>query len=286
MGIDTLIAWCHATFNPWWGCRKCSSGCVNCYADALARRWSDCFGDSPRRFFRDAHWNEPRRWDKAVARGDTRRRVFCGSMCDVLEDAPGLDEQRERLWDLIRETPHLDWLLLTKRAHRLGIIPRDVAEMCWLGVTVEDQRAADQRVLWLLDSPARVRFLSCEPLLGWVDLGRWLGVCGISDLGGKTAPTGIDWVIAGGESGPGARPCDLAWLRSVVGQCRTAGVPVYVKQLGAWPSEQIAVVDERGGTTHGRRRLPLTGPGRDMAEWPEDLRVREMPVRRDEEATR
>jgi protein gp37 len=131
----------------------------------------------------------------------------------------------------------------------------------WLGTSVEDQRAADERIPHLLQTPAAVRFLSVEPLLGPVDL---------------DAP-GYDWVIVGGESGPGARPCDVAWIRSIVEQCKAAGVPAFVKQMGA------RLIEADGCGMHrlpdGRYRIPLRDPkGGDPAEWPEDLRVRQFPA--------
>lgn len=156
----------------------------------------------------------------------------------------------------------------------------------WLGTSVENQEQADKRIPHLLRCPAAVRFLSCEPLLGAVDLGQYLPrTCcmgerdyldmdgeymgsGPCDCHGQPLP-GVDWVIAGGESGPGARPCDVAWIRSIVSQCRDAGVAVFVKQLGRRPvipaNEPWTCLDRKGG---------------DPAEWPEDLRVREMPEAR------
>lgn len=172
----------------------------------------------------------------------------------------------------------------------------------WLGVSVEDQRRADERIPHLLNVPAAVRFLSCEPLLGPVvlhlerinDLGRW-------DSTGRPLPLSrIDWVIVGGESGPGARPFDVAWARSLVHQCREASVPVFVKQMGAdvrdrndagfepgdggwWlddPGAQVEHLDEGYQGAPVRVRL-RDRKGGDPAEWPEDLRVREFPTARE-----
>jgi hypothetical protein len=153
----------------------------------------------------------------------------------------------------------------------------------WLGVSCEDQATADERIPVLLDTPAAVRFVSAEPLLGPVDLSHWLNIPApevfeddplaahlmaeaIRD-GQGDCRRGIDWVIVGGESGPGARPFDLAWARALVGQCRDAGVACFVKQLGAQPQTRFDVLhldDRKGG---------------DPAEWPEDLRVRQFPTR-------
>lgn len=131
----------------------------------------------------------------------------------------------------------------------------------WLGTSVEDQAAADTRIPQLLMCPAAVRFLSVEPLLGPVDL----DFCGCPRIHAGGHLSGLDWVIVGGESGPGARPCDVEWVRSIVRQCKAAGVPVFVKQLGAKPSD-------------GNEGIKLRSrKGSDPSEWPEDLRVREWP---------
>lgn len=152
----------------------------------------------------------------------------------------------------------------------------------WLGTSVEDQKAADVRVPALLGCPAAVRFLSCEPLLGAVDL------TGI-DLGDGSPPTafrfdrrgnalGVGWIIVGGESGPVARPCDLAWFESIIGQCRSADVPVFVKQLGRYPLD-FKALDWPGGTMFDRGGRPDVADkkGGTPAQWPQVLRVRQMP---------
>jgi protein gp37 len=274
MSEHSKIAWTHHTFNPWWGCTKVSAGCANCYAEAMAaRRWVRWGDGEPRRFFDDQHWREPLRWNRRAERAGQRARVFCGSMCDVFErDGHGhidddLHGARMRLYDVIEETPWLDWLLLTKR-------PENFAQMLpwvkppanvWLGVTAEDQERADERIPLLLETPAAVRFVSCEPLLGPVDLGAVrlrdgdaLGP-GLFD---RATGTHLDWVIVGGESGPRARPCCAKWIRDIIGQCRAAGTSCFVKQLGAITDAAIGIRDRAAA---------------DPAEWPEDLRVREMP---------
>ena len=238
MGKDSRIEWTHHTFNPWWGCIKVSSACDHCYAETWAKRLGeDLWGPhAPRRFFSDAHWKEPLKWDRDAAKDNVRRRVFCASMADVFENRPDLVSERLRLLDLIARTPNLDWLLLTKRIHLVRKqlpkgyeFPRNV----WLGTTVEDQESARKRIEHLLafKSPA-VRFLSCEPLLGPVDLSEFL-------VRGESG-TRIDWVIAGGESGPGSRPMDPAWPAALQKQCSRARVPFHFKQWGHWaPLEQV-----------------------------------------------
>lgn len=171
MGKATSIEWTDHTFNPWWGCTKVSPGCDHCYAEAWARRvgvavWGH---KEPRRFFSDAHWQQPRAWDAVAGDKKVRQRVFCASMADVFEERRDLDPTRERLWRLIEVTPNLDWQLLTKRPQavkRIAPWGDDWPSNVWLGTTVEDQDRANLRLPLLLSIPAKVRFLSCEPLIG------------------------------------------------------------------------------------------------------------------------
>ena len=227
MAQHSSIEWTDHTFNPWWGCTKISPACEHCYAETWARRmgfdiWTRA---RPRRFLSDAYWQQPLRWNDQAARNGRRARVFCASMADVFEWKRGLRPWRERLWHLIQETPHLDWLLLTKRPHlavRLTPWGDDWPNNVWVGATVEDQRWADKRLPKLSSIPASIRFLSCEPLLGHVELEPWL------------AQGDIQWVIAGGESGPRARPSDPTWFLDLLEQCRRHGVPFHFKQWGEW----------------------------------------------------
>lgn len=287
MGETSKISWTHATFNPWWGCTRVSPGCEHCYAETLAtvRRKLPVWGvDAERKPMSEAYWREPVKWNRKAEAEGVRRRVFCASMADVFETPPARNEQahrvqfdaRSRLFLLIEKTPHLDWLLLTKRpenvealvpwGHGLGPWPPHV----WLGVTAEDQKRADDRVSMLLTIPARVRFVSHEPALEAIDLFAFLSTptrnASLAALRSPPMP-GIDWVITGGESGPGARHFDLAWARSIVSQCREAGIAAFVKQLGANPIDgaagcEVRLRDRKGG---------------DPEEWPFDLRVQEIP---------
>ena len=256
MGEKTAIEWTHHTFNPWWGCTKVSPACEHCYAESHARRFGVGWGDQAiRKPASEATWAEPLRWARAAEKAGERRRVFCASMADVF-DLPRmqLHELRERLWTVIAATPWLDWLLLTKRPqHILGLVPiawRDgFPPNVWVGTTVEDQRRAEARIPSLLRVPARVRFLSCEPLLGPLVLDPWLRrrvvraheiltdrmvEDGWSHPDGDGDHGGLQWVIAGGESGHGARPTHPDWFRAVRDQCEGAGVPFLLKQWGAW----------------------------------------------------
>ena len=227
MAKDSDIEWTHHTFNPWWGCVKLSPACAHCYAETWARRfgvelWG---GDAPRRFFSEHHWRAPLNWNAEARRQVVRARVFCASMADVFEPRPDLDPWRDKLWALIEKTPYLDWLLLTKRpGHIKHVYPwvNSPRENVWLGTTAENQRWATRRIERLIAVDARVRFLSCEPLLSAVDLRSWL------------KQRHINWVIAGGESGHNARPTHPNWVRALRDQCRTHDVPFHFKQWGHW----------------------------------------------------
>ena len=228
-------------------------------------------------------------------------------MADLFhEDVP--DEFIDQVFASMALTPRHRFLILTKRPERMrtyliwerpdlvrqGAVQnqmdfrthRDAWPLpnVWLGTSVEDQRSADERIPHLLATPAAVRFVSAEPLLGPVEVSSWLyrGHPVNTLLQSKR----IDWLIVGGESGPRARPMDLAWARSLVAQCRAAGVPVFVKQLGAEAYDDVPV-SESDIPDHplllrpaGTRRdeWPMReSHGRDPSEWPEDLRIREWP---------
>lgn len=232
MGKESKIEWTHHTFNPWWGCTKISPGCANCYAETWAKRcgkavWGD---SSPRRFFGEKHWAEPKKWDAECAKKGIRERVFCASMADVFEDRPDLCDERQRLFELIDQTQHLDWLLLTKRPENIRPIMNEMMRgefdpgrtfmyhmnNVWLGVTAENQEMWDKRVPILVSIPATVWFVSAEPLLGPITIGN-------------DRP---DWIIAGGESGPHARPVDDQWITSLRDQCQEIGNDFFFKQWG------------------------------------------------------
>lgn len=268
MGDKTGIEWCDHTFNPWWGCTKVSEGCNNCYAEAMDKRlggghWGK---GSPRREFGARHWDEPRRWDDAARKAGVRRRVFCASMADVF-DAEVPDSWRDVLWLLIEKTPHLDWLMLTKRPQNHEMVPtawqtgtRRPANV-WLGVTAENQARANERIPTLLRAPwPAVRFVSYEPALGPIDLTSYLGNHvgyeyrpGVSvQPDALTVVPGISWVIAGAESGRGARQMSEDWVRDIRDQCAAAGVAFFYKQR-----------IERGRKV----TLPVLD-GRQHVEWP------------------
>lgn len=246
---NSKIEWCDHTFNPWIGCTKVSDGCKHCYAEALMdKRWGKVqWGPAGTRVrTKPSYWKQPLIWDaKAKAEG-RRPKVFCASLADVFEDRSELLPWREDLFALIDQTPHLDWLLLTKRPENVESM---VAEMTaghlniqdwdniWLGTSVENQAAADERIPHLAAIPVAVRFLSMEPLLGPVDLGVDSDLA-VKMMDRRAFPLDyIDWVIIGGESGQKARPMNPAWVRLLRDHCIDAGVPFFFKQWGEWLSQ-------------------------------------------------
>ncbi len=236
MGQDSHIEWTNHTFNPWWGCAKVSAACKNCYAETWAKRMGKkLWGEgSARWFYGQSHWDEPLEWNAAAAEAGTRARVFCASMSDVFEDRRDLDPYRKRLWKLITDTPNLDWLLLTKRPEEVnGMVPwgKNWPENVWLGTSVEDQENAEKRIPILIESPARIRFLSCEPLLGPVNLSEWIKP-------GKPSP--IHWVIVGGESGAKnkCRPTRPEWVQALRDFTAAHKIAYHFKQWGSWVPDQ------------------------------------------------
>ena len=247
MSDKTGIEWTDHTFNPWWGCVRVSPACEHCYAETWAKRFGVEWGvKAERKPASEKVWASPLRWNKAAQKAGVRARVFCASMADVFEDRRDLDVHRRRLFDIIAITPWLDWQLLTKRPEAvMRLVPESWnfygwPKNVWIGTTVEDQRRADERIPHLLAIPAVVRFLSCEPLLGPLNLHPWLCAYGDANkpeqrLGEVCEPAGnIHWVIGGGESGNGARPMHPEWARALRDQCAAAGVPFFFKQWGEW----------------------------------------------------
>ncbi len=241
MGENSAIQWTDHTWNPWIGCQRVSAGCQHCYAESFARRYGKA-GWGPtaeRKRTSDANWRKPIVWNRKAAQEGRRYKVFCSSLADVFEANDQLTEWRRQMFSIIEDTPHLDWLLLTKRPENIadmvpgrwrlvGRWPQNV----WLGTSVEDQKAAEKRIPILRRFTAPVLFLSCEPLLGPLDL---------QDLAYEVAGPGwaganrlIDWIICGGESGPAARPMHPDWARSLRDQCVAAGISYFYKQHGTW----------------------------------------------------
>jgi protein gp37 len=232
MAENSKIEWTHHTFNPWVGCTKISPGCDHCYAEGWAKRSGQVqWGNHPRKRTSEPYWKQPLKWAKAArARAAAqehvpweieRPRVFCASLADVFDNQVP-DQWRLDLWDVIRATPELDWLLLTKRPENIGkmIWPlwadTGTPQNVWLGTTAEDQARFDHRWPILREIPAAVRFISYEPAIGPLQL-----------FSGGYQP---DWLICGGESGHGARMMDLEWARDIRNECAARGVRFFFKQ--------------------------------------------------------
>lgn len=291
---NSAIQWTDTTWSPIVGCKRVSAGCDHCYAFELhdrrhlawkRGRWPSAPAQYhqpfskvqllPQRLEEPLHWRKP-------------RRVFVDSMADLFhEDVP--DEFIGRVFGVMRRTPQHIYQILTKRPERMLRVLRELTNAhalkmlgereymqqwplpnVWLGASVEDQAAADERIPLLLQTPAAVRFLSCEPLLGPVDLSAWLMFEGQHEKAewhlahyGRSQP--LSWVIIGGESGPHARVMSRRCAENLVWQCRAAGVAVFMKQLGSKLAYQFSLKDRHGGV---------------MDQWPlecSELRIREFP---------
>ena len=289
----TGIQWTDVVWNPTTGCDRVSPGCDHCYALTMAKRLK---GMGQAKYQRDGDPKTsgpgfgltvhpdalilPLRWLKP-------RRIFVNSMSDLFhDDVP--DDFIGSVWDVMARTPRHTYQILTKRHGRMRSLLSRWADddwtwrrhdglWCgpvkgplpnvWLGVSAEDQHWADIRVPALMHTPAAIRFVSAEPLLGPISLHRGLAWCPVHDFTGGfckgPCPDLIvpDWLIIGGESGPGARPMDITWARDLLNSCQIAGITPFVKQLGAIAGRAL------GAGAHGA----------DWDAWPEDLKCREFP---------
>jgi protein gp37 len=253
MGADTKIQWATHTFNPWIGCTAESAGCLHCYGKAWAKRAGRDF--SQRRRTSEAYWRQPLKWNEAAAAAGGQVGVFSGSLCDIFDDDVSIPlEWRTDLWKTIAATASVDWLLLTKRPENWPSYLPQAQGWHWtnvrLGVTIENRDAFEARAeaLFATHRFGWRTFVSFEPAIEPV---AFTGLM-----------PAIGWLIVGGESGPDARPCDLAWIADAIAQGRAAGKPVFVKQLGSAWAKATGARHPKGG---------------DPAEWPEELRVREFP---------
>jgi protein gp37 len=257
MTQNSKIEWCDHTANFWTGCVRVSDGCVNCYAEALAKRFGKkVWGPAKTtpRLRGKAVWEDIKKWDTKAKQEGVRRRMFVSSMSDFLEDHPQVDEWRTEAMKIIENLEWLDVLILTKRPENIHLVSRWVPgwpEHVWMGTSTENQAMADKRIPDLLQIPSPIHFLSVEPQLERIDL----------DLRGKhygidypTYSEDVDWVICGGESGAKHRTFEIEWARDLRDQCISANVAFFMKQLGGHPSKR----DQ-------------------MSDFPEDLRVREFP---------
>jgi len=292
----TSIEWTDETWNPTRGCSRVSAGCEHCYAERQAIRhagpgrpyeglvrmvnghpvWTGRVVTVPEKL------EEPLRWRKP-------RRVFVDSMSDLFHDDLPVDFLADVFAVMAIATRHTFQVLTKRPTNMLALLSSGnfwiavnaalwrrcepvlpggaplILPNVWLGVSVEDQASADERIPLLLETPAAIRFVSYEPALGPVSL---------------CAAIKVDWIIVGGESGPGARPIELAWVRDTIAWGRCSGVPVFVKQLGARPLEPARPIDVANPTAGRLQRMRIRlrdRKGGDPSEWPEDLRVREWP---------
>ena len=250
MGLTTKIAWCDHTWNVAWGCFKVSPGCKNCYADTFATNrvglkvWGPA-ASTERRTFGENHWNEPLKWNRrakklghsTVAPMLPRHLVFSSSMCDNFEAHPTVERELQKLWPLIEQTDSLDWLLLTKRPERiLESLPepslwKGIRHRVWVGTSIESNdyvSRADHLREVRRQAGAAVLFVSYEPALGPLD---------------KLDLRGIDWLIYGGESGPGWRNHDLQWARDIRARCAESGTAFFYKQSAAPRTEMGIELD-------------------------------------------
>lgn len=307
MGETTGISWTDHTFNPWQGCTRVSEACRNCYAERTDNRFvtdtrpSHWGPTAPRKLQGDKYWAQPEAWNRKAIRDGVRRRVFCASMADVFEAREDLHAPRARLWQLIHDTPGLDWLLLTKRPENMAtMLPWVVAPAhgrtlgidehileahakpwpnVWLGVTAEDNARALERVPILRATPAVVRFISCEPILEDVTPATWTQVLQpeyINADSGKIVPadpangvrvtgvrSAIHWLIVGDESGPNQRPAQPDWIRTAREAAQRCGVAFHFKQ---WAGRDVGGIT--GRVEKGRKiHLPYLD-GKRHAEFP------------------
>ena len=293
MAKVTAIQWCDSSINPVPGCTGCElydaePAKNHCYAATLIRRYAGCKG-WPNSFTEPKYF--PGRIEKAIAWRDMTgtdrpgkpwlnglpRLIFLNDLGDTFAPtAPDPAEWLLSLMDEMGKAPHI-WMVLTKWPRRMCEFfeTHPAPENFWPGTTILNQKWADRNIPWLLRTPAAVRFVSAEPLLGAMDLSKWLSLDQwlVNPLSQGPAPETIDWFIVGGESGPSARPMKLDDARSLVQQCKSAGIPVFVKQLGTvWAKNQY--LQGKSLYAYGYTK------GHEMRYWPEDLRVREMPGQR------
>lgn len=329
---STAIQWTDKTWNPVTGCDRISPGCAHCYAkqlhDMRHKAWLAGWTDAPEQYHTPFETVQlhPDRIDALPLRGAPCK-VFVNSMSDLFhQDVP--DEFIDRVFAAMALRPHMTFQILTKRAKRMALYlgedkyknagrhgailgtvhfqtkrkypdGRDLFEWplpnVWLGVSVENQKYADERIPWLLKTPAAVRFLSVEPLLGPVDFSAWIyhNACGCTEphiavhtkdcphCKGTAAVSALDWVIAGGESGAGARPMHPDWARGIRDQCQAAGVPFFFKQWGEFGPvfpPPFVMTRINGDDIAGLGRIGVDRAGRqlDGREWNEFPEVAEV----------
>ncbi len=254
MGKNSKIEWTTHTQNFWIGCTKVGPGCDHCYAENQDVRWGHKSWGSgaPRRRTSERIWKQPTGWNRIAANTGERPWVFCSSLSDFFDNEVP-PEWRADAWETIRRSPNLNWQIVTKRISNVAkMVPPDWP-LPHVGIiaTVCTQDEANRDIPRLLNTPARWRGLSVEPMLGPISI-PW------------SMRTNLDWIVIGGESGSSARAFNVGWARDLIGECRASDTPVFMKQLG----RKVVY-----GTVPWRPK----NEGRDMEEWPVDIRIRQMP---------
>lgn len=254
MAMHTNIEWTDHTFNPWTGCTNISPGCDNCYAEAWSKRSGHVkWGNSPRKRTTESYWKAPHMWQKQAtnfyAQHGRRQRVFCASLADVFDNQAEA-QWRTDLFEVIRQTPSLDWQLLTKRPQNIRkMLPPDWGQTgyhnVWLGFTAEDQHHFDQRKRFIADIPATVWFVSYEPAIGSLRI--------------SADDPKPDWLICGGESGHRARAMEAQWAREIVQDCQAFGIAAFFKQWGSYSNNPL--VQELGLTANEVKAVDNDGKG-------------------------
>jgi len=251
MGKDTAINWADHTANFWWGCQKVSDGCKHCYAETLSKRYGKKIWGTPEtttREYKKAVWKDLIKWDDAAGKAGVRRRVFISSMSDFLEDHPQVADWRSSAVEIIENLKSLDVLLLTKRPENAKRFLQnwyyeEWPSHVWFGTTVENNKQVE-RIINAVEVPAKIHFLSVEPMLEKIDLR-------FPNYPNSKRNT---WVICGGESGAACRPFDWEWARDLRDQCKRANVAFWMKQGGGHPNSR-----------------------HELADIPSDLQIRELP---------
>jgi len=268
MAVNSAIGWCHHTWNWIKGCRKISEGCKYCYAEKDFIRWQ-IPGGFNNNITRTKNMNIPLKWASRVGYDENffyGMRILSCSWSDwFIQEA---DPWRDQAWDVVRQTPEFNYLILTKRMHEtqyiLDRLPSDWGDgwdNVWLGTSVENQNNFDLRVRVLASIPAKIKFLSAEPLIAPINMRKSGPHCSI------LKDAGIHWVIIGGESGNETgkslyRPCETEWIYSIMRDCYEQDVAVFVKQLGTHLAKQFQCKSRHG-----------TNP----LEWPLKMRIQEFP---------
>lgn len=296
MAENSKIEWCNHTMNFWIGCQEVSDACAFCYARVQNEHWKWVNGwgpDGERRRTSASNWHKLRIWNRKAGEQGVRHKVFSNSLSDFFDNHKDVSIARREAWHYIEQSPNLDFLILTKRPQNIrkmlpdpetGVKPwGDGWPNVWLGSTVENQEEADRRIPHLLAVPAKVHFLSCEPLLGPVALKtsqrcqrctgsrqvpseRFSIMVPCPACSGKQDPR-VDWVIAGGESGPNARPPMISWVRSLRDQCAVAQVPFHFKQWGEYAPDDPAA-EHTAMHRVGKKAAGALLDGREWREFP------------------